>query len=92
MQRRADPGPALRRRRGLFRIWIAASIALSIYVGIAAPLVRYVGAGYDEVALFVPAIMVLLLASGLGWLVLLTAPVKPSGDSRPAAEKRPSRP
>jgi hypothetical protein len=57
-------------RRRLFWLWVAASALVGTYVGIAGPFVSYFGEGQPIVALALPALMIFLLATGLGWLVL----------------------
>jgi hypothetical protein len=58
-------------RRGVFWLRIAGSVALAAYLSLAGPLVPYVGIDYAAVALALPPFMVLLLASGFAWLVIL---------------------
>lgn len=58
-------------RRWLFWAWVAASAVVALYVGIAGPFADYFREGQSFVALAVPALMFFMLATGLGWLVLL---------------------
>lgn len=63
----------LRRRwlRRLFWTWIGGSAAVGTYLVLAGPLVPYTGLDDRHVALALPVLMVLMLASGLTWLVML---------------------
>lgn len=58
-------------RRNLFWIWVVASAIVALYIGLAGPFTHYFGEGKPFVALAVPALMFFMLATGLGWLVLL---------------------
>jgi uncharacterized membrane protein YhaH (DUF805 family) len=58
-------------RRALFWAWILASALVALYIGIAEPLDSYLGRGSPTIALALPALMVFMLATGLGWLILL---------------------
>lgn len=58
-------------RQWLFRAWLGASFVISVYVGLAGPFTSYASDGRSLVALAVPAVMVFMLLTGLGWLVLL---------------------
>lgn len=60
-----------KRRHGLFRAWVAASALVALYVGFGGPLATYLGENRTLVAAAVPALMIFMLTSGLGWLVLL---------------------
>jgi hypothetical protein len=68
-----DLNLALRRKwlQRLFWLWIGGSIAGATYLLIAGPLTPYTGLDDRHVALALPALMVLMLASGLIWLVML---------------------
>ncbi len=66
-------------RRNLFWLWVAASAAIALYIGIVGPFTHYFGEGQPFVALAVPALMFFMLATGLGWLVLLVASRPRSG-------------
>jgi amino acid transporter len=70
--------PSLDSMRGKWRIWVfwawvAASALVALYLGLAGPFVTYFGEDYSAVALAVPALMIFMLATGLGWLVLFVA-------------------
>ncbi|MEZ5667527.1 MAG: hypothetical protein R3F55_08875 [Alphaproteobacteria bacterium] len=71
-------------RRRLFVAWVAASAAIAAYVAFAAPLAAYFGEGLAAVGIVVPALMVFMLATGLGWLVLLV-----TSDPDPARRRLP---
>lgn len=71
MERPRTEGLRGKWRRALFAAWIGASALVAIYVAIAAPWASGVGEGRALVALVSPALMIFLLATGLGWLVLL---------------------
>jgi Na+-driven multidrug efflux pump len=58
-------------RRRLFWGWVVASALVAAYVGIAGPITSHFGEGQPFVAFAVPALMFFMLATGLGWLVLL---------------------
>ena len=58
-------------RRALFWAWILASGVVALYIGVAEPLDSYRGRGNPAIALALPALMVFMLATGLGWLILL---------------------
>ncbi len=58
-------------RRRLFWAWVCASALVALYIGIADPFGSIIGRGNPMIALALPALMVFLLATGLGWLVLL---------------------
>lgn len=60
-------------RRRLFWAWVIASAAVGIYIGITGPIASYFGDGREFVAYVVPALMFFMLATGLGWLVLLVS-------------------
>ncbi len=60
-------------RRGLFWAWVGVSLVVSVYVAIVGPFAHYFGEGRSFVALVVPAVMVFMLVTGLGWLVLLVS-------------------
>lgn len=64
-------------RRGLFWAWVAGSAVVAAYIGIAGPFAGYFAAAVPEatpaVALALPALMIFMLATGLGWLVLMVA-------------------
>lgn len=58
-------------RRRLFAFWIAGSAVVAAYLLIAGPLTAFTGLEQPHVALVVVPFMLLMLASGLVWLVLL---------------------
>ena len=68
-------------RRHLFRAWLAASFLGAIYVGVGGPISGYFSEHHAVVALSVPVLMVFMLASGLGWLILLVT-ARTRDDSR----------
>jgi hypothetical protein len=57
-----------RGRRWLFRGWVAATIAVAAYVGLAGPFANADLIGDSYVAYLVPALMILLLGLSLAWL------------------------
>lgn len=57
--------------RRLFWFWIAGSTAVGTYLAVGGPLTPFTGLEKPEVALAVVPFNLLLLASGLLWLVLL---------------------
>ncbi len=57
-------------RRRLFRIWILATAAVAIYIGLGEPLTNYFGDGRTYIAIASTALMFFLLVTGFGWLVL----------------------
>ncbi|GAB4368568.1 MAG: hypothetical protein Kow00114_27910 [Kiloniellaceae bacterium] len=69
----ASQNQALRNkwRKRLFAFWIAGSAAVAAYLMIGGPLTAFTGLERPHVALVVVPFMILLLASGLAWLVLL---------------------
>ncbi len=58
-------------RKRLFAFWIGGSALVAAYLAIGGPLTAYTGLDKPDVALVVVPFMVLMLASGLAWLVLL---------------------
>ena len=65
-------------RRPMFWTWVAITIAIAGYVGVAAPFATYFGADKAWVALIVPPVMILLLGIGLAWLLFfVVAPGRP---------------
>ncbi len=72
-------------RRRLFWGWVAASAVVAVYVGIAGPFASYFGEYRPAVAAAIPALMIFMLATGLGWLLLLVM-------SRPAGVERNRKP
>ncbi len=77
-------------RRWVFWAWVVASAAVAIYVGIAGPFAHYFGEDRSYVALVVPALMIFMLATGLGWLVLMvtTRPRDKGQDRRETGQGR----
>jgi len=73
MDRAPDLNLALRRKwlQRLFRLWIGGSIVVAAFLLLAGPLTPYTGLDDRHVALALPILMVLMLASGLTWLVML---------------------
>lgn len=69
-------------RHRLFVIWVAASMLVAIYIGFAGPFVTYFGEGWPVVALALPALMFFMVATGLGWLVLIAVSRKKQEGSR----------
>lgn len=55
--------------RWLFWAWVGMSVLVGIYVCTAGPFASYIGEGRSVVALAVPALMLFMLTTGLGWLV-----------------------
>lgn len=64
---------ALRRKwlHRLFWVWIGGSAIVGAYLLLAGPLTPYTALDDRHVALALPALMILMLASGLTWLVML---------------------
>jgi hypothetical protein len=58
-------------RKRLFAFWIAGSAVVAAYLMIGGPLTPYTGLNDPHVALVVVPFMLLMLASGLAWLILL---------------------
>ena len=58
-------------RERLFRTWVIASAVVAVYACLIGPITAYLGEGQALVALSVPILMFFLLATVLGWLVLL---------------------
>lgn len=58
-------------RERLFPAWVIASAVVAVYACLVGPITAYLGEGQALVALSVPVLMFFLLATGLGWLVLL---------------------
>lgn len=58
-------------RRVLFAGWVIASAIVGFYVGAAGFFAGHFAAGPEIVALAVPGLMFFMLATGVGWLVLL---------------------
>jgi len=63
----------LRRKwlRRLFWLWVGGAMVVGAYLLLAGPLVPYTGLESSHVALALPVLMVLMLASGLTWLIML---------------------
>lgn len=55
----------------LFWVWIGGSAIVGAYLVLAGPLTPYTGLDDRHVALALPILMVLMLASGLTWLIML---------------------
>lgn len=79
-------------RRPMFWTWIAITIVIAGYIGLAAPFAAYFGAEKAWVAAAVPPVMILLLGIGLAWLLFfVVAPARNagragSGDRRRSAD------
>jgi len=58
-------------RKRLFAFWIAGSAVVAAYLMIGGPLTPFTGLTDPYIALVVVPFMLLMLASGLAWLVLL---------------------
>lgn len=58
-------------RRWLFWSWVAASVVIALYVGLAGPVSVYFAEGKPFVALASPVIMFFMVITGAVWLVLL---------------------
>lgn len=58
-------------RERLFRSWVIASGVVAVYACLVGPITHYLGEGQAFVALVVLALMFFMMATGLGWLVLL---------------------
>lgn len=58
-------------RKRLFAFWIAGSAVVAAYLMIGGPLTPFTGLDDPHVALVVVPFMLLMLASGLAWLILL---------------------
>lgn len=64
---------SLRRKwlKRLFWLWIGGTALVALYLGIAGPLTAFTGLEKPHVALVVVPFLLLLLFSGLVWLILL---------------------
>jgi len=58
-------------RKRLFAFWIGGAALVTAYLAIGGPLTAYTGLEKPHVALVVVPFLVLMLGSGLAWLVLL---------------------
>ncbi|GAB4394287.1 MAG: hypothetical protein Tsb0032_18050 [Kiloniellaceae bacterium] len=58
-------------RKRLFWFWIAGSALVALYLAIGGPLTAFTGLEKPHVALVVVPFLMLMLASGLAWLILL---------------------
>lgn len=58
-------------RKRLFAFWIVGAAAVAAYLAVGGPLTAFTGLEKPDVALVVVPFLLLLLASGLAWLVLL---------------------
>ena len=77
-------------RRPMFWTWIAITIVVAGYIGLAAPFAAYFGADKAWVAAVVPPIMILLVGIAFAWLLLFViAPARKEHD-RPRDHRRPS--
>jgi hypothetical protein len=56
-------------RRPMFWIWVAITIVVAGYIGVAAPFAAFFAADKAWVAAIVPPVMILLLGIGLAWLL-----------------------
>lgn len=71
-----SPAPSIpepsrsRLRRWVFRAWVAGSAMVAVFVGLLGPLTSAEGEIDPFVGVVLPALMVFLLATGLGWLVV----------------------
>lgn len=61
-----------RGRWWLFFAWIALTIVVALYVGIAGPFAAYFGEDLWMIGVVVPPLMIVMLGLGLGWLIWLT--------------------
>lgn len=64
---------SLRRKRlkRLFWLWIGGTALVALYLGVAGPLTAFTGLEKPHVALVVVPFLLLLMFSGLVWLILL---------------------
>ncbi len=76
-------------RRRLFWSWIGATVLVALYVALAAPLARHAAEGREWVALAVPPLMILMLGTGLGWLLLYVLARGDRGRARSRPDQRP---
>ena len=69
----SDLNQALRHKwlQRLFWFWIGGSAVVGAYLLLAGPLTPYTGLDDRHVALALPLLMVLMLVSGLTWLIML---------------------
>ncbi|SMF14059.1 hypothetical protein SAMN06265365_10572 [Tistlia consotensis] len=67
------PPPESRRRRWLFRAWIALTIAVAGYVALADPFALAGALPHSYLAYSVPPLMILLLGLSLAWLIALVS-------------------
>lgn len=66
--RRKATGPW---RHWTFAVWVVATAAIAAYIAIAAPFAEYFHQDFRYVALIVPPVSFILLATGVWWLVWL---------------------
>lgn len=80
--RRRATGPW---RHWTFAVWVVATAAVATYIALAAPFAEYFNEDFRYVALVVPPLSFILLATGLWWLIwLVTATRQPRGDETSA--------
>lgn len=83
MLEHSQPHAVGRWRRWTFRVWIALTIALGVYIVAILTFLRDDRIGQFLVAVPVPLVMIALLVIGLGWLLwLVTASRRRQGSGR----------
>lgn len=84
--RRRATGPW---RHWTFAVWVIATAAIAVYIAVAAPFAEYFHQDFRYVALVVPAISFILLATGVWWLIwLVTSTARRRRDDTTAHERR----
>jgi hypothetical protein len=58
-------------RRSVFAVWIALTLVVAVYVGLAGPLMPVLGHDIWLVGVVVPPFMIVLAAISIGWLAWL---------------------
>ena len=69
-------------RKRFLTVWVALTILLAGYVGIAAPFVTAFGADKFLIGVVVPPAMIVLLGLGFAWLLLFATGKPKDGASR----------
>ncbi|MBK8907128.1 MAG: hypothetical protein IPM60_04265 [Rhodospirillales bacterium] len=76
-------------RRRLFLLWIVLTVAVAVYVAVFAPFASWFRDDMWMVGVVVPPLMIILLGTGLLWLLwLATASSRSSGDQGSSVNNR----
>lgn len=75
-------------RHWTFAVWVIATVAIAAYVALAAPFAEYFGQDFQYVALVVPPLSFILLATGVWWLIWLVTSSPRRRDDEPTARER----